>query len=485
MNIKSCGIEIELPVVCAETGNSTGAYGFIEDIFRQWNNAELHPFSCKHGFISAGYDNAYNNVEFSIGAVKQSEGGLVRLNQDVAAAMSAAEKVLADRGLAVINMSEHPFFSCTDEEYKKLRIPRPIYDYWNNHRKWKHISGIDAKAQISPCTGISPKDALSALNIVMGFSPVFIALYGNSPFENGRKSGFCANRLNMWEKMFAETVFSGDNFTRLFPSQPFGSFYDYFNWMLGDGTAMHAVRTKPCHFKEKNDLFIVDGSPALLDFIRGDRWEAKELYSGRGETIAPQTFHFEYHQFAQFSDARIRFGLCPDTELKKLIFALESGADYFDGFFTEHSDYTYIEGRVPCTNLPDKELIADAGSETAKTVIISSSALQKGLLLNSEEALGLINETGWDRIKSLRNRAVSDGMKDDEIKNLCREAIYIAGKGLDIDERRMLAYPAKVLSRGENGAQRTLRLFDGMDGSDDERLRAILKDKIFVNPYTC
>ena len=153
-------------------------------------------------------------------------------------------------------------------------------------------------------------------------------------------------------------------------------------------------------------------------------------------------------------------------------------------FFCRHADYTYIEGRVPCTNLPDNNILTECGAETAESVIISSSALQKGLLINSEEAERLIDETGWEKLVYLRGIALKYGMADSDIKNLCRKALHAAGQGLGAYERQMLAYPFYVLEKGTNGAQEALKLFESMNGSDDERLKAIIQERKFVNPVT-
>jgi len=449
MKTLSYGIELEVPVIDLSSGRSAPAYDYIDDLSELIGTNADSPFSLKYSNTVFGYDNGYNNIELSVGPVSD----LTALNTECLNNFNKVINVLAAKGLGILNMSEHPFQPTNEEAYKKFCLPRPLYDYLNKHRNWKHIVGIDAKAQTSPCTGIKPADSIDALNIIMAYSPAFIALYGNSPFENGNVTGYCANRLSMWDKMFADTKFSGDHKITKFPLKPFESLLDYFRWMLGDGTAMYAIHKQPANYKYNNELFIVKDSPSLFDFIKKDKWQAKELYTGRVETICPQAFHFGYHQFCQLSDARIRFRIKDKCDIKKLNSALSNSKD-FDHFFYEYAESVYIEGRIPCTNLPDSALPEDVNS----SVIISSSALQKGLLANSAKALKHLSDIDWQNIIKMRESAIISGYCDDTAE-FCKEALSIAKEGLNRHEHWMLSYPEYTIKTGMNSAQRALKIF--------------------------
>jgi len=132
-------------------------------------------------------DNAFNNVESSIGPV--GAGGLKALDAWIRAELEAVQTALAAEDAMVLNFSEHPALAITEEIYRRIRAPKAIYDYWVKYRRWDHKVGIDAKAQNSPCTGVVVGDAVLALNIVLAASPAFIALFANSPFENGQYAG--------------------------------------------------------------------------------------------------------------------------------------------------------------------------------------------------------------------------------------------------------------------------------------------------------
>jgi len=470
MEIISYGIETELPVVSLENGGSAAAKDFVGDIARLWR-VDSHGFSCKKDTAVAGYDNGFNNIEFAIGPIG-IEDGLEALHSQSISTLKDIVRVLRQRELGVINLAEHPLFCSTEEEYKRFCIPRPLYHYLNTYRKWQHMAGIDAKAQTSPCTGIAPADALTALNLVMGFSPAFIALFGNSPFESGQFTGYCANRLNLWEQMLRKTVFAGDHKVRRFPERPFDSLYEYFNWMLGEGTVMYAVPLSASSFKEGKPLYIAEKNPSLFNFIQKNRWRMSELYSGDSKIIKPEIFHFEYHQFAQYTDAKIRFGMKKNTGIKELRDALACGVAVFDKFFTDNVAYTYIEGRVPCTNLPDRYLRENADTDAVRSVLISSSALQTGLLRNHKASQALIQSTGWHRIHQLRSTAIKKGISE-ELTDFTEKALDIALSALNQNEKWMLAYPRYVLETGMNSAQRAIR--DFMNG---ESITFVIKKKI-------
>ena len=70
--------------------------------------------------------------------------------------------------------------------------------------------GIDAKAQNSPCTSVDVTQAARALNVVLALAPASIAIFANSPLENGRATGLKENRLTVWDRMFRHSRYAGD-----------------------------------------------------------------------------------------------------------------------------------------------------------------------------------------------------------------------------------------------------------------------------------
>ena len=50
----------------------------------------------------------------------------------------------------LINAAEHPAASLDADWYRRVRVPRPIYEELVGQRGWLHRIGIDAKAQNSP-----------------------------------------------------------------------------------------------------------------------------------------------------------------------------------------------------------------------------------------------------------------------------------------------------------------------------------------------
>src|SRR5258708_27376554 len=127
--------------------------------------------------------------------------------------------------------------------------------------------------------------------------------------------------------------------------------------MFGAGTVMQAVPVDSSEgYKTAATSIQVEGDPSLLEFLRGASWKGRCLYSGQQVTLQPSIKHLEFLQFAQFLDARIRFGLQTVPSIEEFFAAWEQPRG-LERLFTKHADYCYIEGRAAGANFPDGDLL--------------------------------------------------------------------------------------------------------------------------------
>ncbi|WZB77357.1 glutamate-cysteine ligase family protein [Achromobacter insuavis] len=195
-------------------------------------------------------------------------------------------------GAVLLNASEHPDCTLDPSWYATVHVPRPIYRELVGHREWLHRVGIDAKAQNSPCTSVDVTQAARALNVVLALAPASIAIFANSPLENGRATGLKENRLTVWDRMFRHSRYAGDYHLQRLPERPFVDLGDYFRWMFAPGTASRCLPlATEDGYKSATGVYL-RGSPCLSAFLASDGWPGRRSDTGEGVTIAPQGAHF-------------------------------------------------------------------------------------------------------------------------------------------------------------------------------------------------
>lgn len=516
---RTLGIEIEMPVATKGTGKSHKVGPYFQAMAQckrlRGLQADVHqlqsrPVAVLSNKCVSGLDNAYNNLESALGPYG-GEDGLETLHQalqhelqDIAAALSQEPG-----GAFAVNFSEHPSVQITREYYEWIRPPKPIYDYWVDYRGWQHMAGVDAKAHNGPTTGVAPEEALLCLNVLLAASPCFIALYANSPFEAGQVTGFKENRLTLWPRMFATSRFACDRKLHQLPERPFLGWGDYFHWLFGPGTCMQFV--VPPHdkdYKTPSLMLQPEGDPSLLDYLHARTWRARSCFGGEWVTLRPELRHLEFLQFSHFLDARVRFGLHEGASLEEFLArydacrkaclnqctrpgssAWECGCpssperDFCD-YFTSQLRYTYIEGRAPGANLPDKELAGLDDGHVPASVAVSASALQMGLANRLEAARKWLSQYPWQLLRSLREASLRQGLQAEEqglkLANLCQELLDLAEDGLRPQDRWMLAYPRHVLRTGQSGADRALASYERLNGSSENRLLRLVREREMV-----
>lgn len=488
----SLGVELEMVVADRRDGASHCVGPFFSNLYADKRargeaaRLEIAPDGRAIAVIGArgctSLDNAFNNLESALGPVGVAgrPGGLATLDAWISAELEAVFATLAAEGAMALNFSQHPAMQIDDRVYRRIRAPKPIYDYWIDERGWDHKAGIDAKAQNGPTTGVAMRDAVVALNVVLAASPALIALFANSPFENGEDTGYRENRLNLWPRMFHHARFAADDRLHRPPARAFVDLRDYFAWMFDAGSVMHLIPRHPHggRYKELADGFRVAGNPSLLAFLRGERWLAHHFRDGRPLWIRPSLAHLAFQQFAQFLDARIRFGFASEPSLDAFFTAWER-SDGLEALFETHCEFCYIEGRAPGANFADRALLDQAGLEVAASVVIAPSALQAGLLRNPAAAWRALARWPWAALPALREAAMRDGLAGQvgplSIRALCDVVLELAAPELSAAEVWMLAYPLYVLRSGRNGADRARAAYAALAGDPGERMKHLIQ----------
>lgn len=493
------GVELEMPVVRKDTG----ALHLVERYFRtladsKRKRGEMARVSQLGGrdiaVLSPGVvnsvDNAFNNLESSLGPIPDIPRNLELLRRTIDRELHDIVSALAEENATILNLSQHPATALEEQYYLAARAPKPIYDYWVHYRNWDHKAGIDAKAHNSPTTGVTFLEAVEGLNLLLALSAVFISLYANSPFAGGRPSGFRESRLRIWPAMFKTSRFACDRKLHRMPDRPFADLKDYFTWMFGPGTHMQCIFGQgESDYKKSGNLLRVAGDPPLLEFLRRESWQASHLGTGEDggwvSLVHPDMRYLEFLQFSHFLDVRIRYRFKRDMPVELFLQTFD-GDTPLEELFAGFAEYSYLEGRAAGANFPDRELTHLDDDDVARSVVVSASALQSGLLRNRSAAWKIVRRHGWQAMVGLREVAIRDGLHGQyagiSLQRLCREALEAAAAGLDRQERWMLAYPRFVLDTGRNGADRALAAYDRASGDSAKRLRQVIAARQIVDP---
>ena len=486
----SLGVELEMPTAHIRTGRTHPVGPFFRHLGeimarRGVSTRLLQAGGVDHGLQSSrglhSLDNGYNNLESSLGPVPGSAESLDALALMISEELRDVAEALELEEAMVINFSEHPCVHVDEAFYRAVRAPKSIYDYQVLHRGWNHMSGFDAKAHNSPCTAIPLEQAVEAMNCLLALAPVFIALYANSPLEAGRLTENKENRLTIWPRQLDCSRMPGDRKLHRSPTRPFRNLADYLTWMFGPGTQMWFAALAG-QGKNPQELYLVQGDPPLLDFLRGSSRLAVPWGGGPEVPVTPELSHLAYHQFTQYSDCRLRYGLNGDgPDLETFLAVLDERPHDLERLIEPHLAYCYLEGRAAGANYPDRELMDAAGEETAASVAVSPSALQYGLLRNLDRTKRLVARYAWSDLLGLRRQTIIHALKGEyggiRADRLCAQALEIAGEELDSRQAWMAAYPEHVLQTGKTGADRALERLEQLPGGMEDRIRQLVLER--------
>lgn len=429
----------------------------------------------------SGLDCSFSLLETAFAPVQGGAGGLSRLAKIIDQELRDNLAALASDGATLLNASEHPTCGTSRQWYARVCVPRPIYSELVDYRGWSHHVGSDAKAQNSPCTSIGVGEAISALNVMLALAPANIAIFANSPIEDGVPTGSKENRLTMWQRMFSTSRFAGDRLLHQLPDRPFIDLGDYFRWMFGPLTSSRAIPLAHDRGYKSNDVAYLQGDPALGRFLHGGKWPVRRVNGTEPPFISPRTEHFVHAQFAHFLDARFRYRLPRVPDLSSLLTAW-SQPKGIESLFDAYGIDCYIEGRAPGAVLPDEQLRREAGEGVAESVVLASSALQLGLMRNLDAAQALVQRWGWSTLRALRSEAMRHAMDHADVHAFSKETLAVASAGLDPDDRHWLDYATYVIDSRRTGADRLLSLWNECGGSVEERMTVVARARSLVLP---
>lgn len=497
--VNTFGAEVEKVVTNLKTGKS---YPVSQKFFKNLKTTadkrrvknHYHFSDVKNEIILAvvsddlgeqGLDNGFNLLETSLNYQKS----LTDLNQKMLIDLKTTQESLEREGASVVNLSIHPLGKRDMKTYRKMVAPKGVYPYlW--YRGWDHSAGIDARAQNSPSTGVNVYQAADAISAILGTGAAFIALFANSPYEEGKKSEYKESRLKIWDRMMKNSEIEGDRITANFPSKRFETMAQYFSWMFGGKTGIHFVleniQEDRADSKSVGDkIIIIEGLPPLMTYLSKKEWTAsyfKDLKKGIKKTVVikPTIVHMEAMQFSQFAGARIRYGLNhKDFPLEDFVKACKQPSKLgVEEIFAKYAKYIYIEGRDAGANFPDAEILV-MGDGTAKSVIISPSALQAGLIKNLAKVTKYLDKFEWSILGKLRDTAIKDGLQGKAgnltVEEFTKNILALAEEGLEQREKWMLNYPKWVLKTKQNGADRAIKFVSKFKGNLNEALVELVK----------
>jgi len=484
------GAEVEMPIIDQKTGKSAS---ISSTHFQTLAKLKMHKGEEVKNLseVEAGgkkvmtkkgeyeTDNGYNLLETAF----QPESDLAKLNQNIIIGLQDTIEILAQHGLTIANVAEHPNQPITQEFYEKTVAQKPVYPLLLA-RGWDHKQGIDAKAQNSPSTEVAPEHIVEAVNSMFLTSFATIALTANSPFEAGQITGNKANRLTLWNRMFANSTAEGDRKTSQFPQKPFTDIADYWNWMHGDGTTMHFVLRSEGDYKHSTDFITVDEQPDLLTYLLSQNQKGRNVKTGEEIMLKPSLNDLEIQQFTQFSASRIRFKFKSTANIED--FRIASAQDKrrkgtLQEWFNQNVQFAYIEGRDAEANFPDQELM-NIDQKIAKSVLIAPSVLQAGIIRNSEKINSKLG-ISWQKAVELREKAIKYGLADNEVYEYTQKVYNLAQEHLSSSEQEMLSYFDFCLKTRQNGADRALAMLEKMPGNTPgEKMLNFAKNHKIVLP---
>ncbi|NYT58034.1 hypothetical protein H0A65_03755 [Alcaligenaceae bacterium] len=484
------GLEMEMVVADARSGASLPVQGYFDAMH---NIKRARGLACTQDFLDGrcvavhtplaecGLDNGFNLLETALAPVAGGVGGLDRLAGAAYQELADAMQALQADGACVLNVSQHPACPRSQGWYESTCVPRPIYRELRGYRGWHHWEGIDAKAQNGANTSVPVGQAVCALNVAVALAPASIALFANSPLESGALTGYKENRMTLWSRVFGPSRFPGDLFLSMYPERAFHDLADFFRWMFGPGTVTRGLPMSPTYDYKSVPVVILDAAPGLLEFLHSTQWGGHRTDTKQAVTLRPQAQHFVYSQIGQFLDARLRYRLDSLPDLPAIMSAWRQDGG-LEALFEAHGAQTYIEARAPGAGFADAALLEEAGADIARSVLLSPTALQAGLLGNLDQAWQLVNDRGWRTLGDLRLPAMRSGVADEGVRALCADVLTVAKGGLDKSDGHWLAYPEFVLAEGRCAADRLLDTWMAAGESEQEKLAATLARHTALHP---
>ncbi len=472
MDVLAHGIEIELPIIKYGAVPFDAEY-FLNTLQGIWQDKgyPYHLYTSngrvleltskqKNTTRTVGFDSVYSTLEIAVGPYPN----LAELHTASAELYNDAINCAKAQDACIINFSEMPNQSLHKDNYANIALKSPYFSYVTKHRNLSYNELADSKSQISPCSGVDPIHSIKALNLILKLSPIFIALYANSPYENCIDTHHAENRLRLWQRVFSTSVFENDVLITKCPENFFTSIHHYIKCMYGNDFPCYAIsKNKDTPYKKNDDLFILKEAPNMINFLRKDCWDAYAVSDGKECTVKPNIADFFQQQFAYFIDARLRFDFNnKDLQHSELLKAYDKGAQYFDDFFIDQALHVYIENRVPGSQCPDISL-KNSPKEVQQSVHMAVVALQTGILRNIEAIENYLHKINFEKKYSyFRELAITKGLHGEleghYLFDIIKNIVKLAEDALTSHEVKLLSYIKYILYEKQNCADKARKL---------------------------
>jgi len=226
-------------------------------------------------------------------------------------------------------------------------------------------------------------------------------------------------------------------------------------------------------------------------FLAGGPVAGRAVQTGKKAMVTPGAAHFEFLQWSNFLDFRLRFAFAaPGPGAAELGTALTDPARFLP-LFRDHASNLYIENRCTGATFADADLAVRAPRAAQTSCMIAPLALQAGLTA-AAPVHGSDFCARWPmaRVTELRAQAIRAGLTWDHsgparmLREFCAEVLDLARANLPATDRGHLAYPDWVLETGLTGAQRAIdqRVAMGRAGEGIAGLQRLARDREAVPP---
>lgn len=321
----------------------------------------------------AGTETGYCKMELSLGY----KGNLWALEKRIGALAELLEKFREkqENNLYFLCFGIHPVTPPSDQ----LMTKKQRNLFWNKAFGNQRVNLLSITCSNQVHADVAVEEAAAALNVFNGLSPVEIALNANSNIWNGKiDPEYKALSVNFWNRWLPNSPRVGMTPRR------FGNLTDYTVFISG---------FKPVYVRRKGRYYGIGHYASFAEYWAAGKKATGEDEYGERVQLVPQEEDFDLHYTFCWNDARL------------------------SGYYT-------LENRLNCQQPPHRLMVP--------------AAFTLGIMEKLLPAQSLVDSFDWEDLEEARSDAVNNGMQaniaGEEMKELCREVLQLAQKGLEARE---------------------------------------------------
>ncbi len=162
---------------------------------------------------------------------------------------------------------------------------------------------------------VAHQDVMRQWNVLQALSPVFYALFSNSPLFNNKPIGVLEGRDILWETMLGSSVVGNDSQYFGMTPTPFSTLIEYFDFIL----------LMPFYFDVRGGMGykLVNPRTTYREFFLAPESEA-EFFDGTRFMVRPEKSDFWGLQQRTFPHVRIKYRIKEEVTIDKIINALSA-----------------------------------------------------------------------------------------------------------------------------------------------------------------